>query len=77
MREKMREEKNQEGRGSISDHIVVLLSVPAKRVATFYITWLHSHYAVMVRRSVDIYIHMLERETHDALFEEYLVFVYM
>lgn len=70
--------KNQEERGSISGHIVILLNVPAKRVATFYITWLHSHYAVMVRCFVDIYIHMLsEKETHDTLFKEYLAFVYI
>lgn len=70
--------KNQEKKGFISDHIVVLLSVPAKRVATFYITWLHLHYAVMVRHSVDIYIHiLLKKETHNALFKEYLIFVYM
>lgn len=60
-------------KGPISDHILALLSVPAKRVATFYIMWLRSRYAVMLRRFADICIHTLSRrETHGALFEECL-----
>lgn len=54
-----REKKNGERESSISDRIAALLSVAAKRVATFYIVWLHSRYAVMHRRFADICIHTM------------------
>lgn len=48
--EKKKEQRERERESSISDRIVALLSVAAKRVATFYIVWLHSPLCSVVSR---------------------------
>ena len=60
-RKRAKRERERERESSISDCIVALLSLAAKRVVTFYIVWLHSRYAVMHRCFADMCIHMLLR----------------